>query len=126
MDSAVRIDKWLWAVRFFKTRTLANEACRNGKVTIGSHPVKASRDVKRGDVIQVRYGEITRSVKVLEMLGNRVSATNALSFAEDLTPLEEYKKIEKRKESAFVLRDRGQGRPTKKDRRNIEDFFPDW
>lgn len=118
----VRFDKWLWAVRLYKTRTQAADACRNGRVTVDGHPVKPSREVRIGETVQAKTGDITRTVKVLQELGNRVGAALAKDYAEDHTPAEEY---EKRREPNFqplFLRPKGAGRPTKKDRRTLEAF----
>src|SRR5437879_1222226 len=90
--ASVRIDKWLWAVRIFKTRSLATEACRLGRVTIGGQPVKPSRNVRINDLILTRTGDITRTLKVLALLEQRVGASVAKEYAEDLTPASEYEK----------------------------------
>lgn len=116
---SVRIDKWLWAVRLYKTRTLAATACRNGRVTISGQPVKPSHEVKLGEIIVAQTGEITRTFKVLALLEQRVGAAAVKQFAEDLTPASEF---EKRKEPVLepmFYRPKGAGRPTKKDRRAI-------
>jgi ribosome-associated heat shock protein Hsp15 len=123
MSEGVRIDKWLWAVRVYKTRSLAAENIRNGRVTIGGQVVKASRDVKINDIIVVNSPPLTRTVKVLQLLHNRVSAKLVADNMEDLTPQSEYDKLKMPKESFYVFRPRGSGRPTKKDRRELEDFF---
>jgi len=121
MAEDVRIDKWLWAVRVFKTRSLATEACRSGKVKIDGQVIKPSRDVKTGEtIIVVINPHFTRTMKVLEKLTNRVAAKLVPQFAEDLTPPEEYEKLKRLNEHAFVVRDRGIGRPTKKERRIID------
>jgi ribosome-associated heat shock protein Hsp15 len=121
MPTFVRIDKWLWAVRIFKTRSLAADACRRGQVKIGGQPVKASRDVRIGDVLTEERDEITRTFKVLQLLDHRVGAALAKEFVEDLTPPSEY---EKRREKVFsppiFVRPKGTGRPTKKDRRDLD------
>jgi ribosome-associated heat shock protein Hsp15 len=123
MSEGVRIDKWLWAVRVYKTRSLATENIRNGRVTIGGQVVKASRDVKINDIIVVSSPPLTRTVKVLQLIHNRVSAKLVPGNMEDLTPQSEYDKLKMPKESFYVIRPRGSGRPTKKDRRELEDFF---
>jgi ribosome-associated heat shock protein Hsp15 len=122
----VRIDKWLWAVRIYKTRSLATDACRGGKVIISEVEVKPSREVKTGDIITVKTGPIKKTLKVLDLLENRVSAKLVAQFMEDLTPAEEYKKLEMTRDSRFVSRDRGAGRPTKRERRDIDKSFPEW
>jgi ribosome-associated heat shock protein Hsp15 len=118
----VRIDKWLWAVRVYKTRSLATDACRNGKVSINGLPVKASREVKTEDEISIRQQQMTKTVKVIALLEKRVSAKLVPQFMEDLTPASEYEKVETIKAVSFIYRPKGQGRPTKKDRRDIEKF----
>jgi ribosome-associated heat shock protein Hsp15 len=119
---SVRVDKWLWAVRVFKTRSLATAACREGHVTIAGQPVKASRDVKIDDLIQAKTGDLTRTLKVLGLLEQRVGAQVARKFMEDLTPPAER---ERRKDPALqplFYRPKGGGRPTKKDRRTLGKF----
>lgn len=120
MESPVRIDKWLWSVRLFKTRSQATEACRSGKVRVGGDPVKPSREVHEGNTIEVSVAGITRTVKVTGLIGNRVSASLAVQHYEDLTPREEYDKLKIKKEQDHEFRPRGLGRPTKKERRLID------
>jgi len=120
--TAPRMDKWLWAVRAFKTRTQAAEACRRGRVTIGDLAIKASRDVRIGDVIVVKHSDITRTFKVLQWLERRVDAATARGYAEDLTPESEYLKRRERNFQPIVFRAKGAGRPTKKERRAIDEF----
>ena len=119
----VRIDKWLWAVRIYKTRTLAAAACRNGRVTIGGQPVKPSRDVKINEVILAQTGDITRTMKVLALLEQRVGAAVVKQFAEDMTPASEYEKPKEPFLKPLFYRPKGAGRPTKKDRRKIDKFI---
>ena len=117
---SVRIDKWLWAARIYKTRTLAADACRHGRVTIGGQPVKPSHEVKVNELILARNDDFTRTIHVLALLDRRVSGTAARQFAEDLTPASE---LEKRCQPALqplFFRPNGMGRPTKKDRRDLE------
>lgn len=121
-EAKIRIDKWLWAVRIFKTRSLSTEACRNGKVHIGNQAVKASREVKPNDIIHIHQQQITKTVKVIASLEKRVSAKLLEQFMEDLTPASEYEKVKKIKAVSFVYRPKGTGRPTKKERRDIEKF----
>ncbi|MCK5765452.1 MAG: RNA-binding S4 domain-containing protein [Bacteroidales bacterium] len=116
----VRIDKWLWAVRIFKTRSRATAACKGGKVKIDGHNVKASREVKEGEEIQVSLTAFSKLVKVKALLHNRVSAKLAPDYMEDLTPQEEYDKQKMNRELNVEYRQRGEGRPTKKERRIIE------
>lgn len=125
-EKNIRIDKWLWAVRIYKTRSIATDACRSGKVMINDVEVKPSREIKTGDVIVIKTGPIRKTIKVLNLLGNRVSAKIVPQFMEDLTPAEEYKKLEMIRDSHFVSRNRGAGRPTKRERREIDKGFPEW
>ena len=121
MGDNVRIDKWLWAVRVFKTRNMAAEACRSGKVRINDQPVKPSRMVTRGDRVTVTINpQFTRTLKVKELLSNRVSAKLVPDFSEDLTPQEEYDKLKIYNALMWERRERGIGRPTKKQRRDID------
>ena len=119
MDEAVRIDKWLWAVRVFKTRNQAGIACHGGKVRINGHPVKPSHEVKPQEIITVDVGLLTKSFQVTGIITNRVSAKLAGDFVKDVTPEEEYEQLRLKKEMNFEIRDRGTGRPTKKERRQI-------
>ena len=113
----MRVDKWLWAVRLYRTRSLASAACRAGMVTIAGQPVKPSRDVKVDDLIMAGNGEINRIVKVLGLLERRVGAEAAKAFAQDLTPASEYEKPREPRLQPLFFRPKGAGRPTKKDRR---------
>lgn len=117
---SVRIDKWLWAVRVYKTRSLATAACREGRVTIGGQPAKPSRDVKINDLIHAKNGDITRTLKVLALLEQRVGAPAVKQFAEDLTPASEYEKKREPVLEPLFFRPKGAGRPTKKDRRAMD------
>lgn len=125
MSEGVRIDKWLWAVRIFKTRSQATEACKKGHVTIGDLPVKASRVLQIGEVVKVRKAPITKSFKVLALSGKRMGAKLIVDFVQDVTPTEELEILEMQKHMRWSERERGTGRPTKKDRRELDDFF-DW
>lgn len=118
----VRIDKWLWAVRVYKTRSLATQACRAGNVKIGSQRVKPSHTVKLDEVIIAKTDGMHKTVKVIGLLENRVSAKLAPQFAQDLTPASEYEKKAERQFVPGAIRARGTGRPTKKERRDIERF----
>lgn len=123
----VRIDKWLWAVRLFKTRTLAAEACKKGKITIDTVSVKPSRTIRVNDVIQIKKPPITYTFKVLAVTENRMGAKLVPSFMENVTSEEQYAILELSKISGFIDRDKGTGRPTKKDRRSLESFLDtDW
>lgn len=123
MDEDVRIDKWLWAVRIYKTRSQATEACRKGHVSIGNLPVKPSRAVHVGEIVKVRKSPIVRSFKILELAGKRMSAKLTADFLEDVTPPEEIEIQEMQKNMRWITRDKGTGRPTKKYRRELDDFF---
>lgn len=121
----VRIDKWLWAVRVFKTRSLATDACKMNRVSINGQLTKPSRLVKEGDVISVRKPPIEYSCKVLRVLNNRVGAKLVPEYMENVTPKEQYDILELQRLSRFVDRAKGLGRPTKKDRRDMESFIED-
>lgn len=121
----VRIDKWLWAVRVFKTRSLATDACKMNRVSINGQLTKPSRLVKEGDVISVRKPPIEYSFKVLRVLNNRVGAKLVPEYMENVTPKEQYDILELQRLSRFVDRAKGLGRPTKKDRRDMESFIED-
>ena len=114
-----RVDKWLWAVRIFKTRSLATEACGKGHVSVGNARVKASREIKAGDTVSVRVPPIVREYLVKEVIDKRVSAQLAMNFAEETTPPERLE-ILKGAAARYEQRDRGAGRPTKRDRRLID------
>lgn len=120
MDINVRIDKWLWAVRVFKTRSQATEACRSGKVKIDQQCVKASREVIPGCIITIDLKQYHKTVKVLKLLNNRVGAKLVTEYMEDITPDEEYQKLKVKKEINYESWQRGFGRPTKKARRQID------
>lgn len=127
----VRIDKWLWAVRLFKTRTLAIESCKKGRINIQGMNVKPSRMIKVGDVIQIRRAPIVYSFEVLELTEKRMGAKLVPEYMKDVTPQSEYAILEMSKAGGFVDRGKGMGRPTKKDRRELvdfidESFFDEW
>ena len=122
MEKEVRLDKWLWSVRLYKTRALASDACRLGKVIINNIPAKASYQVKIGDIINVNIEQIHRKVKVIALVNNRQGAKLVDKYMEDLTPKEEYERIEITRKFTFEKRDRGSGRPTKRERRDIDNF----
>jgi ribosome-associated heat shock protein Hsp15 len=125
MEEPVRIDKWLWAVRLFKTRTLATEECKKGRITIGGIAVKPSRIPKPGDIVKVRKNPVTYSYQVIAITGKRVGAKLVHEFAIDITPIEDLKILQMRKQTDTFERDRGTGRPTKKERRDL-DRLHDW
>jgi ribosome-associated heat shock protein Hsp15 len=120
MSEGIRIDKWLWAVRIYKTRSLATEACKSNKIKIDGQPVKPSREVKVDDQIMVQTGPMTKTLLVKAPLNNRVSAKLVENYMTDLTPQEEYDKLKMMNEVNYEYRQRGMGRPTKKERRLIE------
>lgn len=120
MEQEVRIDKYLWSIRVYKTRTEAADACRSGKVQVNGIEVKASRDIKTGDVITVRKGSVHFQYRVLVPVGNRQGAKLVPEFAENITPQEELDKLNAPFETVYVRRDRGTGRPTKKERRDLD------
>ena len=118
----VRTDKWLWAVRIFKTRTIASEACKKGRVVIDNVAVKPSRTVRKGDIVQVKKPPVIFSFRVLELADKRMGAKLVPGFMENITPPEQYEMLELNKISGFIDRQRGTGRPTKKERRDLEHF----
>jgi ribosome-associated heat shock protein Hsp15 len=123
MESQVRIDKWLWAVRFFKTRSSATEACKKGRVMIGDIQVKPSRMIKAGDMIKIRKPPVTYRYKVLQLSEKRMGAKLVSDFVLDMTPESELQILEIQKNMTWLKRDPGTGRPTKKERRDLDNFF---
>lgn len=119
----IRLDKYLWAVRIFKTRSDAADAVRNNKVTVNGSYAKPSREVKLGDVIAVRKQQVTYSYKVLDLVSSRQPAKNGPLYCLDITPQEELAKLNVPRETIFVFRDRGTGRPTKKERRELDSLM---
>lgn len=117
-----RLDKWLWAARIFKTRSIASDACKNGRVAVNNVNVKPSRMVKEGDVISVRKPPVTYSFKILKTIEQRVGAKLLPEIYENVTDPKQYEILEMSRISGFVDRARGTGRPTKKDRRAMEAF----
>jgi ribosome-associated heat shock protein Hsp15 len=117
----VRLDKWLWVARLYKTRGLATDACRKGWVQIGGQTAKPSREVRVGDNVSARVGVMTKTVRVLALANQRVGAALAGEIAEDLTPLSEYEKRPERPLAPPVIRPPGGGRPTKRDRRSLKE-----
>jgi ribosome-associated heat shock protein Hsp15 len=122
-ESAGRIDKWLWAVRLFRTRSLASDACRAGSVTIQDRPVKPARDVKPGETIAVRQGLVRRTLRVLDVPRSRVGAKLVSRYCEDQTPPEEFAKARAQPVQHVLAREKGSGRPTKRDRRLLDRLF---
>lgn len=131
-----RIDKWLWAMRVFKTRTIATDACKKGRVMMGGVAVKPSRTIKPGDVIDVRKPPITYTFRVKAVTANRLGARLVPEYLENITPQSQYELLEMTRISGFVDRRKGLGRPTKRDSRELErfkeesytadNFFLDW
>ena len=120
-----RIDKWLWAARIFKTRSIAADAIKNGRVTIQGMNVKPSRMVKAGEVINVRKPPVTYSFKILKTIEQRVGAKLIPEIYENVTPADQYELLEMNRISGFIDRQRGTGRPTKKERRALDEFLFD-
>ena len=120
--SVARIDKWLWAARIFKTRSIAADAIKNGRVTIQGMNVKPSRMVKVGEVISVRKPPVTYSFKILKTIEQRVGAKLLPEIYENVTTPDQYELLEMNRISGFIDRQRGTGRPTKKDRRALDGF----
>lgn len=118
----VRIDKWLWAVRLYKTRSLATEACKKGKVLIQNVAVKPSRTVKVGEIVQVRQNPVIYSFKVIALAQNRMNAKLVPGFMENVTTPDQLELIELAKIAAQSGRARGTGRPTKKERRELDEY----
>ena len=116
----LRIDKWLWCARLFKTRTLAADACKGGKVKVSEVSMKPSHDVKVGEMISVQLGQLHKTVEVLSIPKSRVSPKDVANIYVDRTPTEEYERIEFMRAYKAEYRDRGAGRPTKKDRRILD------
>jgi len=123
MAGTVRIDKWLFAVRIYKTRSIATEECSKGRVKVNGMEAKPSRDLKVGDLIEIRKNPVTYKYKVLQLAEKRMGAKLVPEYLEDLTPKEALEILEIQKQMQWSNRDRGTGRPTKKDRRDLDDFF---
>lgn len=117
-----RLDKWLWASRIFKTRSIAADACKNGRVTIKGVKQKPSKMIKEGDVVEVRKPPVTYSFKVLKAIQNRVGAKLVPEVLENVTTPEQLELLEMHRISGFIDRAKGLGRPTKKDRRELDEF----
>jgi ribosome-associated heat shock protein Hsp15 len=118
----LRIDKWLWAVRIFKTRSQASEACKKGRILINDVQVKPSRILAVGEIVCVKNPPVTYQYKVLGLLGKRQSAKIAADYVEDITPESEKEKLQIQRFTGFEIRDRGVGRPTKRQRRLIDEL----
>jgi len=119
----VRIDKWLWAVRLYKTRNKATEACKKGRIIIGDLPVKPSREIQSGEIVKIKRPPITRSYKILSIAEKRMSASKISEFVEEVTPDEEIELLNMQKHMRVLSRKPGAGRPTKKERRDMDSFF---
>lgn len=122
MADATRIDKWLWTVRVYKTRSVATEECKKGRISIGGIEVKPSRELKIGDILEVRKSPVTYRYKVLQFPANRLGAKLVPEYMQDITPPENLKVLEMQKYMGWSERDRGAGRPTKRERREIDRF----
>ncbi|MSU23924.1 MAG: RNA-binding S4 domain-containing protein [Opitutus sp.] len=122
-DSAARLDKWLWAVRVFKARALATDACRTGHVEVNGRPAKPARAVRPGELVTVRQGIITRTFRVEAAPRARVGAKLVAEFCTDLTPDSEFEKLREQRRQHVLAREPGSGRPTKRERREIDGFF---
>ncbi|MDR2652397.1 MAG: RNA-binding S4 domain-containing protein [Prevotellaceae bacterium] len=119
----VRIDKWLWAMRIYKTRSEAADACKHGKVIINDIECKPSRMIKKGEIVIVRKLPVVYTYQVIDITENRQPAKNVAQYAENLTPQEEMAKLDAKNATIFVHRDKGSGRPTKKERRLLDKLF---
>lgn len=124
-NTEARIDKWLWAARIYKTRTLASDACKNGRITINGAQAKPSRSVKPGDEVGVKKSPVTYTFRVKQAIEKRVGAKLIPDILENITTPEQYELLEMSRISGFVDRQRGTGRPTKKERRALDDFSED-
>ncbi|UHO37544.1 RNA-binding S4 domain-containing protein [Chryseobacterium capnotolerans] len=130
----MRIDKFLWSIRFYKTRSIAAEEIKKNRVSIGTSAVKSSKEVKEGDVIKVRKNQIDYKIKVLQIPKSRIGAKLVPLHIQDVTDKEQYELLKLRKMSQDYYRNKGEGRPTKKDRRDMDDYvgndidadFTDW
>lgn len=125
MDKDVRVDKWLWATRVFKTRTIATEACKKGRVSIGGINVKPSRPLKVGEIVDVRKPPVTYSFRVKALAENRMGAKLVPEYLENVTPASQMELLEMVKISGFINRQKGLGRPTKKEGRELSRFTDD-
>lgn len=122
-SETVRIDKWLWCVRLFKTRAAATAACRAGSVLINDTPVKPARELRSGELVHVRQGLVTRTLRFLGTPASRVAAKKVPEFCVDLTPEEELAKARRAPVQQFLAREKGSGRPTKRDRRQLDQLL---
>lgn len=119
----MRIDKFLWSIRFYKTRNIAAEEIKKNRVSIGENTVKSSKEVKEGDIIKIRKNQIDYKIKVLQIPKSRIGAKLVALHVADMTEKEQYELLKLRKMSQDYYRTKGEGRPTKKDRRDMDDFL---
>ncbi len=124
IDKQIRVDKWLWAIRIYKTRNQATEACKKGRILIREQPVKPSRVLRINDIIQIKKPPVIYSYKVTGLLAKRLSARLVKDYVENITPESELQKLKVR-ETFFISRDKGSGRPTKKERRTMDKLRED-
>jgi ribosome-associated heat shock protein Hsp15 len=122
-NAASRLDKWLWAVRIFRTRALATDACRAGSVEIGGQPAKPAREVRPGDVVEVRQGLVHRTLRVVGSPRSRIGAKLVADYCTELTPAAEFEKAREQRLQHWLERERGSGRPTKRDRRALDQLL---
>ena len=122
MSNEARIDKWLWAARIYKTRSMAAEACKNGRVTLQGRRLKPSHAVKEGDIVEVRKPPVTYRFRIKQTIEHRVGAKLLPEILENITPPEQYELLEMSRISGFIDRAKGTGRPTKKERRDLDQF----
>jgi ribosome-associated heat shock protein Hsp15 len=123
VDSTGRLDKWLWAVRIFNSRSLASDACRAGSVAVNELTAKPARDVRPGETVTVKQGLVLRTLRVIGVPPSRVGAKLVPNFCDDLTPKEEFEKRRERSVQQILAREKGSGRPTKRDRRLLDHMF---
>jgi ribosome-associated heat shock protein Hsp15 len=121
--TTLRLDKWLWAVRVFRSRALAGDACRAGSVVVNELAAKPARDVRAGETVTVRLGLMTRTLRVVGVPRSRVGAKLVAAYCEDLTPAAEWEKARERSVQQMLAREKGSGRPTKRDRRLLDQLF---
>lgn len=121
--SAGRLDKWLWAVRIFRTRSLAGDACRAGSVAVNEIPAKPARDVRPGETVTVKQGLVLRTLRVVDVPRSRVGPKLVAAYCTDLTPPSEIEQAKQQSVQHFLARERGGGRPTKRDRRLLDNLF---
>ena len=121
----MRVDKYLWSVRYYKTRSIATAACKKGSVRVNESVIKPARDVFPGDIVQLRKNQVNYRLEVLDLPDNRLGAKLVSMYCKDITPKEEFEKIDLLQYSKDYYRKKGVGRPTKKDRRDLEDFTND-